>query len=338
MKNILNLIKKYNLIKKLLEILVAILVLSLPIFVKQISFSEIIDIPLIENEKVYILPEENNIVYDFINKAKASVNITIYMLSDNKLKNKLIEKYKNGVKINIILEKTPYGGGSINYKTYNEFLELGINIKYSNPEFSLTHAKYIIIDRAEALIMTCNLTHAGLYNDRDFVIYENNKNIVDELNVLFKKDFEYKKYSVKNNNLIISPVNSRQKLESLIENSKSNIKMYAENIIDENIKNLLLQKLKNNISIEIIVPESKKLEANQEVLKTLESGGAKIKYLKKPYQHAKILIIDGEIMYLGSINFSRQSMEENREVGIISINKNSINKVLDTFNKDLVKY
>jgi len=67
------------------------------------------------------------------------------------------------------------------------------------------------------------------------------------------------------------------------------------------------------------------------MINKLHDNGAIITYLKKPYQHAKVLIIDDKMAYIGSINFSRQSMEENREVGIMTINTNIINKVINTF-------
>jgi len=329
-----KIIKKYKLKKRILELIVALVILSISFFIDYFNSEKEIKIIFNENEQVYSLPEEKNAVYNFIDKAEKSIDITIYMLSDNTVKNKLIEKNKNGINVRIILEKTPFGGGSINYKTFNEFIKEKINIKYSNPEFSLTHAKYIIIDKKEAFIMTANLTYSGLHNDRDFIIYENSESIINDLNLLFENDFNYKKYIPKNSSLIISPINSRNKLELLINNATKDIKIYAENIGDKNIENLLTKKLQENVSVKIIVPDSKLIESNKEYLNRLEKAGAKISNLKKPYQHAKILIIDESIMYLGSINFSRQSMEENREVGIITINKNSISKVVDIFNKD----
>lgn len=310
------------------------MILSISFFVDYFNSEKPVKITFNENEQIYYLPEENKSVYDFIDKAEKNIDITIYMLSDKTIKNKLIEKNKNGVTVRIILEKTPFGGGSINYKTFSEFTKEKINIKYSNPEFSLTHAKYIIIDKKEALIMTSNLTYSGLHSDRDFVIFENDKSIVDDLNLLFENDFNYKKYVPKNSSLVISPINSRNKLELLINNATKDIKIYAENIGDKKIENLLIAKLKKGISVKIIVPDSKLIASNKEYLDRLEKAGAKIFNLKKPYQHAKILIIDETVMYLGSVNFSRQSMEENREVGIITINKSSINKVLEVFNKD----
>ncbi|MBP8689039.1 hypothetical protein KBH77_01665, partial [Patescibacteria group bacterium] len=130
------------------------------------------------------------------------------------------------------------------------------------------------------------------------------------------------------------PNNSRLKIESLINASTKNIKMYAENIDDKAIVDILINKIKNGITVNIIVPDSKKIESNTEMINKLHDNGAIITYLKKPYQHAKVLIIDDKMAYIGSINFSRQSMEENREVGIMTINTNIINKVINTFEKD----
>jgi len=327
-------INKDKFYKKCIEISLLILILIIVNLVNNIKTQAPLRISLINDEKIYILPEENSEIYKLIDKAKQNIDITIYMLSDKEIKNKLIEKQKNGINVRIIIEQSPFGGGSVNYKTKSELTSYGINIKYANPNFSLTHAKYIIIDKKEALIMTANLTHSGLYDDRDFAVYEDEKEMIDELNNLFEKDFSYKKYYTSNNNLIISPNNSRLKIESLINASTKNIKMYAENIDDKAIVDILINKIKNGIAVNIIVPDSKKIESNTEMINKLHDNGAIITYLKKPYQHAKVLIIDDKIAYIGSINFSRQSMEENREVGIITINTNIINKVINTFEKD----
>lgn len=332
MINIIKIDKKFY--KKLIEIIILIFILCLSDFFINIKNNKKILLNTTNSETVYILPEENSEVYNFIYNATSSIDITVYMLSDKNIKNKLIEKNKNGLNINIILEKTPFGGGNINYKTYNELSSYGINIKYSNPEFSLTHAKYIIIDKKEALIMTSNLTYSGLNKDRDFAIYEDDQEIINNLVYLFDKDFNYKKYKNENENLIVSPTNSRTKIESIIKSANSDIKMYIENINDNGILNILIKKMKDGVSLKIVGPDSKKIESNSEYLDKLKLNGAEIKYLKNPYQHAKMLMIDEKIMYLGSINFSRQSLDENREVGIITINKNSIKKVLNTFNTD----
>jgi len=323
-------------IKKVLEIFIGLALLSIPTFFDFFKTPSNFNFTNNSNEQIFVLPKENNVVVDFLDKAQHSIDITIYLLSDRKVIEKLKELNNKNIQIRIILEKTPFGGGSINYKTFNELKKIGVNIKYSNPKFSLTHAKYIIIDQKEAFIMTSNLTYSGLNDDRDFIFYTSDNIIVHELNNIFEGDFNYKNYKSSIDNLVVSPDNSRQKIKSIINSAKKSIYLYGENINDEDIENLLIEKSKNNIEIKMILPDSKKLEDNIHIIDKLKQSGIKIYNLKKPYQHSKILIIDNCIMYLGSINFSSQSMDNNREIGIISLNKDSINKVINIFNSDFL--
>jgi phosphatidylserine/phosphatidylglycerophosphate/cardiolipin synthase-like enzyme len=44
-------------------------------------------------------------------------------------------------------------------------------------------------------------------------------------------------------------------------------------------------------------------------------------FVKKPYLHGKFILQDGESIFLGSQNFTKNSLENNREIGIF-IRKN----------------
>jgi phosphatidylserine/phosphatidylglycerophosphate/cardiolipin synthase-like enzyme len=50
--------------------------------------------------------------------------------------------------------------------------------------------------------------------------------------------------------------------------------------------------------------------------------------------HAKMILSDDTKAYIGSINFSAQSMDENRELGIILTQADSIQKLTTTFETD----
>ncbi len=321
-------------IKKLLEIIVCIILLSAPLFYKFFNTEKEFVFQNIEDEEIFILPEDSNKVYSFLNNTKESLDITIYMLSDRKAIEIIKKLFRNNIKIRIIIEQTPYGGSGVNYKTYNELNELGIDIKYSNPRFALTHAKYMIQDNKTAFIMTSNMTYSGLNGNRDFILKTSEDRIVRELKNIFDHDFQYKKYKPKEDNVVASPVNSRDKMETIIKSATKSIYIYGENIGDKEFENLLMNKAKNGLDIKIILPDSKSISSNNPVIDKLRANNIIVKNLKKPYQHAKIIIADNKIMYLGSVNYSTYSMDKNREIGIITINNKSIQKVLETFNND----
>ncbi len=55
-----------------------------------------------------------------------------------------------------------------------------------------------------------------------------------------------------------------------------------------------------------------------------------------PALHAKALIIDEKEGFIGSFNFTKNSLENNREIGIF-INGKSISKIVNIFNQDWQK-
>lgn len=62
--------------------------------------------------------------------------------------------------------------------------------------------------------------------------------------------------------------------------------------------------------------------------------GTSIKMQANPYVHAKIIVVDNQFLLLGSMNMSDTSLNKNREIGILLINKFQIEKVVNMFMKD----
>jgi phosphatidylserine/phosphatidylglycerophosphate/cardiolipin synthase-like enzyme len=52
------------------------------------------------------------------------------------------------------------------------------------------------------------------------------------------------------------------------------------------------------------------------------------------YIHAKVIIIDRKAAFIGSINFSKYSIDRNRELGIIVMDPEIIRRLEDVFNRD----
>ena len=55
--------------------------------------------------------------------------------------------------------------------------------------------------------------------------------------------------------------------------------------------------------------------------------------MKKPLLHAKAVIIDDNKAFVGSFNFTKNSLENNREVGIF-IKEKSILELVNSFQED----
>lgn len=59
-----------------------------------------------------------------------------------------------------------------------------------------------------------------------------------------------------------------------------------------------------------------------------------MRLLKKPYVHTKMILVDNEILLLGSMNLSANSLDKNREYGILLTDKKLIDQFLQGFERD----
>lgn len=297
---------------------------------QKFSFEKII---FLDETEIFYTPDENILdkIIKKIEQAEQKVYIEVYMLTETRIQNAIIKAKKRGIDTKVILEKSPYMATNINNKSYNFLIKNKIDIVWSNPNnYSLNHSKIILIDNM-AIISTWNFTYSSFKYNRDFFVFTQDKKIVSNLNSIFSNDYNFNKNIIYNDNLIISPNYSRQKIEYLINNSEKNIDMYFPYMQDDNLEKLLINKVKSWVSINIIV--DKNIEENQ-TYKNFEQAWIKIKKLSKKKLHAKAILIDNKHLYIWSINFSSYSLDKNREIWILIKNENIIKKFSELFKKD----
>lgn len=189
-----------------------------------------------------------------------------------------------------------------------------IEIVYSNAKnYSLNHSKMMIVDD-EVILSTGNYSYSTFKYNREFFLFLNNKKYTQLFEEIFSADFAGIKKDFADGNLILSPFSSRIKLEYLIKNAQKSIQMYVHNISDTSILNLLSQAEKNGIKVEIILPDLKKVSSNENEIAFLKQNNIEYKMIDTPEIHAKSLLIDGKYLYIGSVNYSPSSIDENREM------------------------
>lgn len=268
-----------------------------------------------------------------IKSAKEEILVEVYLLSDKDIIKALIDSRKRGVDVSIILEEHPFGGGNLNMKSKKTLESSNIDVKWSSPKYALTHEKAIIIDKKEVFILNQNLTASSFVKNREYDILDTNYNDVLEARNVFIADWEGKGISFPTDFLVLSPVNSRNKISNLLNSAVKTIEIEDEIIEDKQVANLLKEKAKN-VSIKIIIPTFTQIPSNKIIVSDLIKAGIIVKVLSSPYVHAKLILVDDKIAYIGSVNLSSQSMDENRELGIIFSEPKSINSLNQTFDLD----
>jgi cardiolipin synthase len=276
-------------------------------------------------------------IVDAIKNAKKEVLVEVYLLSDKQIIQALEDARSRGVDVKVMMEQHPFGGGSLNQKTKTQLDSAGVSTKWSSPSFKLTHEKSITIDASETFILSQNLTASSFSKNREHDILDTNPTDVTEVRTIFIDDWERKDFTPpQNTNIIESPDTSRPAIMDLVTNAAKSIDAETEKIDDIALVHELSDKAKT-IPVRLLVPTLKQLSSNKNALDILSSSGVQVKTISSPYMHAKMIVSDGNKAYTGSINFSSQSMDRNRELGIIMTQPDNIETLESNFEKDWSK-
>lgn len=253
----------------------------------------------------------------------------IYSITDDKIK-KILKNIAWKGSVRLIAENKIYQWNKKEIQKLIKFFDES-GIEYRSDEALWTnfvHAKTFIWDK-HFLIQTANLTHSSFENNREFFFVSTNPIIKKNLEELFDKDRNWTALKPEDihPNLLFCPIDCRAKIETLLQSAQKNLRIYNQYITDDRLLDII--KTKTHLPIQIILTDD---EDNQ---KLLDYFGAKVvKLIKKMRIHAKMMLIDDRFLVLSSINFSSNSMDNNREIGIVLTDPTLISTFLKIFYSD----
>jgi cardiolipin synthase len=299
----------------------------------------------IEVTKLIVMPETagHTDFIDAIASAKSSVHMTMYHITDNAVVNALIAKAKDKkIDLRVIVDGNLSGG----YRTvFNNLTAAGVKIRAGSTAFSLTHSKDVVIDGKTAIISAINMTNT-FSNSRDFGIVTTDASIISEVESVFATDWQNAQDHgnatppLSNPNLIWSPTTSTNLLVKLIDSSKSTLVAETESFDDSDVINALNRAAARGVVVRLIVPECNLGNAlmNYPHLAQLQDVKVHVEHDgntdQQPYMHSKMMMVDGKTMYIGSINYSFNSTQKDRELGVIFANANTASDLSREFETD----
>lgn len=272
-------------------------------------------------------------ILEALGNAQHAIDIEVYLLSDEKIIAALEDAQRRGVIVRVMLEQHPFGGGSTNPKTMQILENAGIATKWTSSAFLLTHEKAIIIDNNLLFVLNQNLTASSFSKNREYNIIDDNPQDISEAEKIFVADWKRVPYFPADSHLLVSPVNSRAGLTALIQKATKSIDLEIEDINDTEIVSLLSQKAKT-MKVRLIVPTITQVSSNRAAIVQLYNAGVQVRTISSPYIHAKLILIDTSQAYTGSINLSTQSLDKNREIGIVYSQYDLIQALISDFESD----
>lgn len=284
----------------------------------------------LESLEIYKTPDKNLLktLVQKIGNARNRIYIEAYIFTEKEIRSALIKAKKRWIDIKVEMEKNVYMANNINKKTYDEFIKNKIDVIWSDSNnYALNHSKFFIIDD-ELLLSTWNFSYSMFTKNRDFMLFIKDKLILEKILANFVFDFKKDKNFIYDDNLVLSPFYSREKIEFLLKNAKKEILIYFPYFDDVWLQSILEDKLNEWLNIKIIT-DKKNTKVDE-----FKSIWFDVKVLDKYTEHGKIIIVDWTYAYLWSVNFSTSSLDKNKETWILFKNENVITKLKDFFFED----
>lgn len=266
--------------------------------------------------------------------AEQSIDLEVYLLSDDHIIDALINAANRGVRVRVLLEEHPFGGSGQNPETFDRLEAGGVEVRWSNPVFRFSHIKMFVIDDEAAVVMNLNLSRSAFTDNREFGAITTRQAEVRQAVALFEADWD-RRAEPEAGPLVVSPTDSRQSLIGLIESAKTSLDIYAEVVRDDQIVDAIVAAGRRGVEVRLLMsPEYSDEDRGAEERGRLMDAGVSVRLARGVYIHAKVVIIDGDTAWLGSQNFTATSLDQNREVGIILEDATNVGRMKQVFSED----
>jgi len=288
--------------------------------------------------------------YENISNIDDSLKIQTYDFTNKTLKSEFKKLLDRWVDIKLIMENYKYQQFKNTRRDISNYFTGYKNFEIKSDEQMWTeyiHSKINLTDSG-FWIQTANLTNSSFHSNREHFFYSTDTWVWQSLNTIFEKDWngEEIKFEDIHPNLVVCNVNCRDVIEYILNLADKSILIQTQYIVDDSILEILKDKVVLNKSSPLTGSSFEKgaqywfdmrfvvgaTETNDELLAYFWPAVAR--KFDRYYNHTKMILVDGEILLLWSMNLSDNSLDKNREVGILIIDKDVINQFKKMFEKD----
>lgn len=254
-------------------------------------------------------PLSESWIIDMIDNSHERVWVSVYTFTLPNMREALVRAHKRGVDVRVILEKFPFWNTTISRETETFLKVNNIPLHLSGEkQFAFMHAKFMVIDESW-IVETANWTRASFSSNREFFIRGQDADILKNLIQIFESDFQWNIWVSRDTRLLAGPTNARERIIRFLQEAQSSVDIYAPSFSDKELLEELSSMCGAWKTVRILLADYD------------DSGAQGIQYddcfrvhtMKKPL-HAKVIIRDRGATFVGSFNYTKNSLERNREV------------------------
>ncbi|WP_229332165.1 phosphatidylserine/phosphatidylglycerophosphate/cardiolipin synthase family protein [Streptomyces sp. UNOC14_S4] len=285
-----------------------------------------------------VFPDQDHAaVHDFIRSATASVDVTMYELRDTAAVDALVDRQKAGVKVRVVLDAKHTG---VNGAAYNALRAAGVDVVYSSSDFVYTHQKTVTVDGATSLVLTGNLDATYYASSRDYGVFDGDSADVAAIEKVFGADHARTPVTPSDgDNLVWSPTDSERRLLDLINGARHSLDLEQLEFGDSTLVDAVVAAEERGVAVRVVGMNPDKYGGYFDQVK--QAGGTVVTFSSTEgrYIHAKAIVADYGTptakVFAGSENFSDNSLNNNRELGLILQDTGVLDGIESTVRTDL---
>ncbi len=259
-----------------------------------------------------------------IDAARLEVDVAAYSLNLYSVRSALLRAFRRGVQVRLVVESD-----NLDYEELQELKEAGLPILGDRRE-GLMHNKFLVIDRSEVWTGSMNYTLSGVYGDNNNLIHIHSQQVARDYQTEFEEMFLDDRFGpdlggetpfprVLINgiplDIYFSPDDHVQAgLLDLVGTAQSSIDFLAYSFTSDPLGQALRQKAAGGVKVRGVM-EADQVRSNAgSEFDQFRAAGLDVRLDGNPgLMHHKVLIIDGQVVVLGSYNFSYSAETRNDE-------------------------
>jgi len=294
--------------------------------------------------EVEIQPDDGDARFvEFLESAESSIHMMIYQLGwTSEYVDILIEKAEAGLEVAVIMHD-PEGTLSADDQDAQDQMvadleAAGVAFQYQPAEFSdqydFYHVKTVVVDRERAWISTGNLVPYFMERERNIDVWDDDPADVADILEIFEADAAGREPDLECTRLIVSPENARARLVALIDSAQESLVIHSMQLKDDDVREAIAGRAAAGVDVRVLLAHPGWITDNQDAADYLATNGVAARFQEYPDTHIKMVLVDDETAYAGSVNLSWNSLTNNREIGVFLQDEAAITAIRDTFDGD----
>jgi phosphatidylserine/phosphatidylglycerophosphate/cardiolipin synthase-like enzyme len=279
-----------------------------------------------------------------IDAARLSVDIAIYSLSLNSIRDALLHAHDRGVRVRVVMESDNIGRADP-----QRLMEAGIPVLGDRRE-GLMHNKFVVIDGSEVWMGSMNLTDSGAYQDNNEIMRIRSVKMAENYTKEFEEMFVDDAFG---DHVVPATPNPRVTIDGtqidvyfapddnvqanfleLVDNARDSIYFMTFSFTADPIGQAVRARAQDELVVSGVM-DTEQVNSNigTEFDPFKQAGLDVLRDRNAGQMHHKVMIIDESIVIFGSYNFTNSAETRNDENLLVIYNEEIAAKFVEQFQR-----